>query len=199
MRAPRRSRARPTDLHGQAHRGLLADRMDARDADGAQGGGAMMEAQKRFADGRWKTDVTAIVPLEEAMERVPANWRSRTERYSSRHRARARTGREVPPGPDQGDGRDAAGNRAKWRRSVLDVLQLLVSGLANGCVYGLIAHGLRADLQGHRRREFRPGRLHDARRLHLRSAHQSAIHGAALLGLGADRHRRMGMFGYRST
>jgi hypothetical protein len=30
-----------------------------------------MEAQKRFADGRWSTDVTAIVPLSEAMKRVP--------------------------------------------------------------------------------------------------------------------------------
>lgn len=29
------------------------------------------EAQKRFADGRWSTDVTAIVPLSEAMARVP--------------------------------------------------------------------------------------------------------------------------------
>ncbi len=28
------------------------------------------EAQSRFADGRWSTDVTAIVPLDEAMERV---------------------------------------------------------------------------------------------------------------------------------
>jgi NADPH:quinone reductase-like Zn-dependent oxidoreductase len=31
---------------------------------------AVMEAQKRFSDGRWKTDVTAIVPLEEAVDRV---------------------------------------------------------------------------------------------------------------------------------
>lgn len=31
----------------------------------------VMEAQKRFADGRWKTDVTAIVRLEDAMSRVP--------------------------------------------------------------------------------------------------------------------------------
>ncbi|MGE0500739.1 MAG: zinc-binding dehydrogenase [Rhizobiaceae bacterium] len=30
------------------------------------------DAQKRFADGRWKTDVTAVVPLAEAMGRVPA-------------------------------------------------------------------------------------------------------------------------------
>lgn len=29
------------------------------------------EAQQRFADGRWKTDVTAVVPLDEAMRRVP--------------------------------------------------------------------------------------------------------------------------------
>jgi len=33
--------------------------------------GVVMEAQKRFADGRWKTDVTAIVPLAEAMECLP--------------------------------------------------------------------------------------------------------------------------------
>ncbi|MBL0935846.1 MAG: zinc-binding dehydrogenase [Rhizobiaceae bacterium] len=31
---------------------------------------AVVEAQKRFADGRWKTDVTAIVPLKEAVARV---------------------------------------------------------------------------------------------------------------------------------
>jgi NADPH:quinone reductase-like Zn-dependent oxidoreductase len=30
------------------------------------------EAQKRFSDGRWSTDVTAIVPLSEAMQRLPA-------------------------------------------------------------------------------------------------------------------------------
>jgi NADPH:quinone reductase-like Zn-dependent oxidoreductase len=30
------------------------------------------EAQMRFADGRWSTDVTAVVPLEEAVEKVPA-------------------------------------------------------------------------------------------------------------------------------
>lgn len=32
--------------------------------------GAAIEAQKRFSDGRWATDVTAIVPLEEAVLRV---------------------------------------------------------------------------------------------------------------------------------
>ncbi|WP_144862741.1 zinc-binding dehydrogenase [Mesorhizobium sp. J18] len=32
---------------------------------------AFTEAQKRFSDGRWKTDVTAMVSLEEAMARVP--------------------------------------------------------------------------------------------------------------------------------
>ncbi|MBX3578876.1 MAG: zinc-binding dehydrogenase [Rhizobiaceae bacterium] len=32
---------------------------------------AVLDAQKRFIDGRWKTDVTAIVPLAEAMRRVP--------------------------------------------------------------------------------------------------------------------------------
>ncbi len=33
---------------------------------------AVMEAQQRFADGRWKTDVTAVIPLAEAMARAPA-------------------------------------------------------------------------------------------------------------------------------
>ncbi|WP_274627752.1 zinc-binding dehydrogenase [Arvimicrobium flavum] len=32
---------------------------------------AVMEAQRRFSDGRWATDVTATVPLGEAMTRVP--------------------------------------------------------------------------------------------------------------------------------
>lgn len=32
--------------------------------------GAAIEAQKRFSDGRWATDVTAIVPLEETVLRV---------------------------------------------------------------------------------------------------------------------------------
>ena len=32
---------------------------------------AALEAQKRFADGRWATDVTAVVPLAEAMARLP--------------------------------------------------------------------------------------------------------------------------------
>jgi NADPH:quinone reductase-like Zn-dependent oxidoreductase len=32
---------------------------------------AVMEAQKRFSDGRWATDVTAIVPLSKAMADVP--------------------------------------------------------------------------------------------------------------------------------
>lgn len=31
---------------------------------------AVVEAQKRFSDGRWATDVTAVVPLEEAVARV---------------------------------------------------------------------------------------------------------------------------------
>lgn len=35
-------------------------------------GPAILEAQKRFSDGRWSTDVTAVVPLAEAMARVPA-------------------------------------------------------------------------------------------------------------------------------
>ena len=33
--------------------------------------GAIQEAQKRFASGEWQTDVTAVVPLSEAMARVP--------------------------------------------------------------------------------------------------------------------------------
>lgn len=35
-------------------------------------GPAILEAQKRFSDGRWSTDVTAVVPLTEAIARVPA-------------------------------------------------------------------------------------------------------------------------------
>ena len=35
-------------------------------------GPAALEVQRRFSDGRWATDVTAVVPLAEAMERVPA-------------------------------------------------------------------------------------------------------------------------------
>lgn len=35
-------------------------------------GPAVMEAQKRFSDGRWSTDVTAVVALDEAMALVPA-------------------------------------------------------------------------------------------------------------------------------
>ncbi|MGY6708814.1 MAG: alcohol dehydrogenase catalytic domain-containing protein [Rhizobiaceae bacterium] len=31
----------------------------------------VMEAQRRFAEGRWKTDVTAIVPMAEAIDRLP--------------------------------------------------------------------------------------------------------------------------------
>ena len=42
-----------------------------RTADKARNDAANLEAQKRFADGRWSTDVTAIVPLSEAMKRVP--------------------------------------------------------------------------------------------------------------------------------
>lgn len=33
---------------------------------------AVLDAQARFSDGRWKTDVTAIVPIAEAIGRVPA-------------------------------------------------------------------------------------------------------------------------------
>ncbi len=33
--------------------------------------GAIKEAQTRFASGEWKTDVTAIVPLSEAVEKLP--------------------------------------------------------------------------------------------------------------------------------
>lgn len=36
---------------------------------------AVAEAQKRFSDGRWSTDVTAVVPLGEAMGRVPGEWK----------------------------------------------------------------------------------------------------------------------------
>ncbi|AEH86352.1 zinc-binding dehydrogenase [Mesorhizobium opportunistum] len=35
-------------------------------------GPAILEAQKRFSDGRWSTDVTSVVPLTEAMARLPA-------------------------------------------------------------------------------------------------------------------------------
>ncbi len=35
-------------------------------------GAAIREAQERFRDGRWSTDVTAVVGLDEAMTRVPA-------------------------------------------------------------------------------------------------------------------------------
>lgn len=34
--------------------------------------GAIQTVQKRFASGDWQTDVTAIIPLSEAMEKVPA-------------------------------------------------------------------------------------------------------------------------------
>lgn len=43
-----------------------------RQATQDQKAAAALDAQKRFAEGRWKTDVTAIVPLAEAMERLPA-------------------------------------------------------------------------------------------------------------------------------
>ncbi len=42
-----------------------------RSADASKKLGAIVEAQKRFVDGRWSTDVTAIVPLAEAMSSVP--------------------------------------------------------------------------------------------------------------------------------
>jgi len=42
-----------------------------RSADRARRDAASLEAQKRFADGRWSTDVTAVVPLAQAMKRVP--------------------------------------------------------------------------------------------------------------------------------
>lgn len=35
-------------------------------------GPAVLEAQKRFSDGRWSTDVTAVVAMDEAMARLPA-------------------------------------------------------------------------------------------------------------------------------
>jgi NADPH:quinone reductase-like Zn-dependent oxidoreductase len=40
--------------------------------DKARREAAVLDAQKRFADGRWATDVTAVVPLAEAIARVPA-------------------------------------------------------------------------------------------------------------------------------
>ena len=36
---------------------------------------AVIEAQKRFSDGRWATDVTAVVPLSAAMARLPQRAR----------------------------------------------------------------------------------------------------------------------------
>jgi len=42
-----------------------------RSTDPQRNGAAVMEAQKRFADSRWSTDVTAIVPFADAMKRVP--------------------------------------------------------------------------------------------------------------------------------
>lgn len=39
--------------------------------DKARREAAVLEAQKRFADGRWSTDVTAVVPLADAIERLP--------------------------------------------------------------------------------------------------------------------------------
>jgi NADPH:quinone reductase-like Zn-dependent oxidoreductase len=39
---------------------------------GERRGQVVAEAQRRFSDGRWSTDVTAIVPLSAAIERVPA-------------------------------------------------------------------------------------------------------------------------------
>jgi branched-chain amino acid transport system permease protein len=44
-------------------------------------------------------------------------------------------------------------------------LQLVISGIAQGCIYGLIALGLCADLQGDRDRQLRAGRPDDAGRL----------------------------------
>lgn len=41
-----------------------------RTAEPKQKIGAIIDAQKRFIDGRWATDVTAVVPLGEAMTRV---------------------------------------------------------------------------------------------------------------------------------
>jgi NADPH:quinone reductase-like Zn-dependent oxidoreductase len=35
-------------------------------------GPAVLEAQRRFSDRRWSTDVTAVVPMDEAMARLPA-------------------------------------------------------------------------------------------------------------------------------
>jgi len=38
-----------------------------RRASAEQRAAAVMQAQRRFADGRWRTDVTAILPLDDAM------------------------------------------------------------------------------------------------------------------------------------
>jgi branched-chain amino acid transport system permease protein len=44
-------------------------------------------------------------------------------------------------------------------------LQLTLAGVAQGCVYALVALGFRADLQGDRDGQLRAGRPDDARRL----------------------------------
>jgi NADPH:quinone reductase-like Zn-dependent oxidoreductase len=41
------------------------------ESDPAKVVGAIGEAQQRFASGKWQTDVTAIVPLSDAMDRLP--------------------------------------------------------------------------------------------------------------------------------
>ncbi len=41
-------------------------------ADKARREAAVMEVQQRFVAGKWRTDVTAVVPMSEAMARVPA-------------------------------------------------------------------------------------------------------------------------------
>lgn len=57
-------------MHKQIEGFWLAEWM--RDTDPKRKGAAVLDAQKRFADGRWSTDVTAVVPLSEAMARLPA-------------------------------------------------------------------------------------------------------------------------------
>ena len=78
-------------------------------------------------------------------------------------------------------------------------LVLLTNGVMIGLMYALIALGLRADLQGHRRDQFRAGRVRHVRRLYrgrrrrrspgCRSGSSAvlAIAGMIALGFGLER------------
>jgi NADPH:quinone reductase-like Zn-dependent oxidoreductase len=55
-------------MHKKVEGFWLTEWMRSTDPD--RRGAAVLEAQKRFVDGRWATDVTAIVPLAQAIERV---------------------------------------------------------------------------------------------------------------------------------